>query len=464
MSIASLFKSFTATLLAFIASISFSLGTAIGATDGTPINATRHSYCFDNSGILIGGYNYDLKNTDQEHIGYIKDADIDFMITSVNEQFLDLCDQNKVGVIATNYNASSMYYMTYGNTSWYDISKETYKDHPCLWGDNMIDEPTSKEFKTLSDYTKHYYANTDGKLPYINLFPIYASSEQLGNVSDIPLYRKILLLGLHDATDDSVDRYKKHVSDYINTIDTDYISADIYPLGQKKDSKGVIHKETNPGWLRNLDILGEACRSTNRDLWVITQAAGYTDENGGGNRYCNTPEDIRWQAYTSFSFGAKAIIHACYNGGWWDTDSHLIDANGNRTETYYAVKTVDKEIKAFSDIYGNYQNKGAFLHNGLLAAGSKAGYLLPVDNQYKPAVKSASPLLIGCFSEKQGNGKAYTVVNMAEPDTKKAATAELTFDNATKITVYRKGIATVYNANKITLPLDSCEGVFITVE
>ncbi|MEI6578885.1 MAG: hypothetical protein WCN92_05410 [Eubacteriales bacterium] len=460
---AGVFRKIAAFFMAIIATFTTPLGTTMKVTDGEPIMATQRDYGFNNDRLLIGGYNYDLQYADATHVSYVKEAGIDFLITSVNQTFLDLCEQNNVGVIASSYNAPSMYWDASGSPGWYSITPATYKNHPAIWGDNLIDEPTSAGFATLGSVTNYYYANTTGKLPYINLFPIYASAEQLGNSPNIETYKKILL-PLSDFSDASVDSYKRHVSEYINKINTDYISVDIYPLGIKKDLTGTAVKTTSTKWLRNLDILGEACRKTNRDLWVITQAAGDYNSGSGNNRYCDTPQDIRWQAYVSLSFGTKAIIHACYNSGWWDRDSHLIDAAGNRTKTYYAVQTVDNELKAFADIYGGYNNLGAFLMNGISAAGTDYGFLMPVDESAKPTVKSVSPLLIGCFKGEVGNSKAYTVVNMTEPQKDQSVSATLAFDGAKKLTVYKKGVATVINANTCTLNLESCEGVFIIAE
>jgi hypothetical protein len=453
----------TAFFMSLIAVVTIPLGTTLGVTEGEPIMATRRDYVYDNDKLLIGGYNYDLNYADATHVAWVKEAGIDFLISGANQNFLDLCADNGIGVIAKSYNAPAMYWDAGNSAAWYSISPATYKDHPALWGDDMIDEPTAAGFATLGAAVDHYYANTTGKITLINLFPIYANAEQLGNSPEIPAYKKVLL-PFSDFSDGSIDKYKRHVSDYINKIDTDYISVDIYPLGVKKDALGNRVLTTNDQWLRNLDILAEACRETNRDLWVITQAAGNEIEEGGGMRYCDTPEDIRWQAYVSLAFGTKAIIHACYHSGWWDTDSHLIDAAGNRTDTYYAVQTVDNELKAFADIYGGYNNLGAYLHNGRTAAGSKYGFLMPVDGNAKPQVSSKNPLLIGCFNGKDGNSKAYTVVNMNEPQSGKAADATLTFDGAAKLTVYQKGIATVINADTCTLNLANREGVFITVE
>lgn len=461
MNIVTLITKTLSSILALMFSVSFSLGTAVGFTDGAPINATRRQYDFDNSGLLIGGYNFSMANANETQVGYIEDCGIDFIISGANDTYLDLCAAHGIGVIAKGYNASPMYYKTYGNTSWHSISPSTYRDHPALWGDDMIDEPTSAEFATLQSFSAHYYANTQGKIALINLFPIYANSEQLGNEADIPPVRQALPFLFGDAANSSVDRYKRHVSDYINTIDTDYISVDIYPLGQETVA-GETVKTTNGLWLRNLDILAEACRATDRDLWVITQAAGNTGE-GGGMRYCDTPADIRWQAFVTLSFGAKAIIHACYNTGWWDTDSHLIDAAGNRTDTYYAAQTVNNELREFADIYGDYSCRGAFLNKAILAAGTDTGYLLPVDKKYKPGVESNAPLLIGCFEANDSAGAAFTVVNMYEPGLNLPAKATLDFGADKTITVYQKGIATVTTAGEVTLNLESGEGVFVTV-
>lgn len=458
-----LIKRVLALVLALVASVTATLGTTIGITGGEPIMATRRDYCYDNNRLLIGGYNYDLSFTDAQHVAYVKEAGIDFLISGVNQPFLDLCAQNGIGVIASSYNAPAMYIDAAGSSAWYNLTPQNYKDHPAIWGDNLIDEPNSAGFATLGAVTDYYFANTTRKLPCINLFPIYANAEQLGNSPEIPAYKQVLL-PFSDFSDPSIDRYKRHVSDYINSIDTDYISVDIYPLGVKTDVTGKRVLTTNTLWLRNLDILAEACRETGRDLWVVTQAAGNDKVEGGGMRYCDTPEDIRWQAYVSLAFGTKAIIHACYNSGWWDRDSHLIDANGNRTDTYYAVQTVDNELKAFADIYGGYNNLGAYLHRGAAAAGTKYGFLMPVDKAAKPGVASISPLLIGCFDGKDGSSKAYSVVNMNEPQTGRSATAKLTFDQTGKITIYQKGVATVLNSNTCTLNLDNREGVFITVE
>lgn len=464
-----------ALFLVIIAALSFSF-TAADINADNAIVVPEREHCYDSDRLLIGGYNFDLAHNDAAHVDYVKEAGIDFLISNVNKDFLDLCAERDIGVIAAGYNAPSYYYE--GDCSpWYDINPDSYRDHPALWGDDLIDEPVSSMFDRLGAVTKYYYDTVPGKEPYINLFPNYANEEQLGETNEQTIVSKVLdplifgsnFLGfdkrefglygslaskysrVSDYTDPATVRYVKHVQNYINKIDTDYISVDFYPLNQKDMTSQI--------WLRNLDILAQACKKTNRDLWVITQAAGLSEEDGP--RYCDTVEDIRWQMYTSMAFGAKAIIHACYDSGWWDRDSHLIDASGNRTDTYYAVQKANAEVAPFAKLYGSYDYIGTFIENPFKSAGTRTGYITPMDEDSGCTVSSDDPVLVGCF--KGEKGRAYTLVNMNETGKDKEAVLTATFDGARSMTVYRKGQEIKVSGENLTLTLDNQEGVYVTV-
>ncbi len=134
------------------------------------------------------------------------------------------------------------------------------------------------------------------------------------------------------------------------------------------------------------------------------------------------------------------------------------------TPTYTYAQTVNNELKAFSDVYGDYDNQGAFALNKENVAGFTAGYLTPVEKQDQPAsVSSDDALLVGCFSAEEGSGSAYTFVNMWEPSENKTASFTATFDGAASITVYRKGEATTVQGNALIMELEVGEGIFVTV-
>ena len=439
------FTKITAFFMALLIVLTGGVASVIGSTDAEPITATKREYRFDRDRLLFGAYCFRVDEHFEETREWFKEAGLQFPIAvsgkQLTEDDLDWFLDNGMGIIAPRTD----YYLN--------------MQHDAIWGIDLRDEPPATDFPALQEQVRALYSQDPNRFPLINLFPMYANTAQLAEECDVPLARDEIKA---EPFNGNSIRYRMHLSDYIGTVDSDIISADIYPL-YIDNATGKL--STYGHWLRNLDILAEACRASGRDLWVITQAAGDAKEANGGMRHCDTPEDQRWQNYVSLAFGAKAIIYGCYYTGWWDQSSHMIDNSGNRTATYYAVQQVNREMSAFAEVYGNYEIQGTTLYNRLNpdCAGaeldiSKAG------KKYQPITLTRDPVLCGCFTEKDGDGRAYVFANMYEPDTGKEATFTATFPGAKSVTVYRKGEKTVIKGGVLNMTLDSREGVFVTVE
>ena len=436
-------------LIAFFTALitMFSGGAAsvVGTTEAEPITATEREYRFDQDGLLFGVYCFHKHDNFETLREYFKDAGLQFAISVWGQELTDddfnWLEENGLGIFAPNT----------------DYYRSIHRD--CIWGIDYRDEPNSADLASLGEGVKALYEEDANRFPLINLFPMYASSEQLGEESNVPGATYATLTDAFNC--DSIE-YRMHVNNYLSQIDSDIISVDIYPLNIDNETGKLTTYEY---WLRNLDILADACRATGRDLWVVTQAAGDSVEEGGGKRHCDTPEDQRWQNYVSLSFGAKAIIYGCYYTGWWDQSSHMIDDSGNRTPTYYAVQQVNKEMSVFAEEYGKYENHGAVIYNRAnpRCAGAKLE-LMKVADEYKPTVTTASPLLCGCFTEKEGDGSAYVFTNMYEPQCGMKASFTAVFPGAQSITVYRAGKVITIRSNVLHLTLENREGVFVTVE
>lgn len=430
-------------------------------TDGEPIEATRRSYCFDNGGLIIGGY-----YAREDELQYCEDAGIQFIVAgSVNKQYLDTAQKYGVGIIASSYNLPYCYAeMTDAATQKYvDSNPADYKNHPALWGDNVIDEPYSTQYSNVAKAVKSYYNKYDGKIPFINLFPMYASADQLTEY-DILGFGKKIFSPISDQFTDTVSRYKSYVSNYINTIDTDYICVDIYPYrAELVDGKTV--KSTDVNWIRNLDILAEACRETGRDLWIIPQSAGLTENGAKGKdmRWCDEASDISQQVYASLAFGSKAIIYGLYGrDGWWDSDSHMIGSDGKPTETYYAVKEVDNYLKLFQQEFGKYKYTSTYFINTLGAAGFTRGRLNCEILSERGNITSFDSLLVGTFTG-ENDSKAYVISNMEELDKEQSASFTFKVPKGKTATVYYQNQIIEYNSN-FKISLASGEGAYITVK
>ena len=427
----------------FVQCVPFSGGvkSVVGSTDAEPIAAARREYRFDRERLLLGAYCLPKGENYETLREWLRDAGLEFYVGAWGDALtgddLSWLAENGMGVFLPN--------------------PDDYKDvdSPAIWGIDLKDEPGASEFKDLAGSVQTLYAENADRFPLINLFPMYANGDQLEEHAKSPF---VTDGARADALNKASAQYRMHLSDYIGTIDSDIISVDIYPLELDQNTG---RPGTYGYWLRNLDILAEACRASGRDLWVITQAAG-TEGSGGGKRWCDTAEDQRWQNYVSLSFGTKAIIYACYYTGWWDSESHMITDEGERTDTYYAVQQVNGEMAALAEEYGRYENHGAVLLNGSKAAGGKLG-LVKVDDVFTPDVGTDAPLLCGCFTEKDGDGRAFVFTNMYEPQSGKEAAFSASFPGAKNITVYRMGEVSEIAGDTLELTLENREGVFVTV-
>lgn len=436
----------------------------VNYTEGTPIKATQREYKFDKDTLLIGGY-YGR----EDELQYAADADIDFLITNgISDSYMDTASRLGVGIIAAGASGMRSFYGVMNEAdgdTWVNYNYANLKDYDALWGVDLIDEPNAPSYAPIQNATSAFYANTQKLLPLVNLFPSYANNEQLTEYPEENLLTKICSL-FFDSFTNSTMRYKMYVSDYINTIDTDYICVDIYPYSATLNAAGETVKVTNTSWLRNLDLLAEACRETGRDLWVITQAAGETpdakgEDEQGRPRWCDEKSDINQQAYASLAFGTKAVIHGLFGrDGWWDSDSHMIGSDGKPTETYYAAQAVNAELKAFADVYGSYQYRSTYLLNKRKVAGTETAVFNCTVESEKGNISSKNGLLVGTFD---GDGKGYVIANMEELNKNVTATAKVTVPGGKTATVYQAGEAKTFTSD-FTVTLTPGEGVFVTVK
>ena len=439
-----------------------------------PAEIIRTEEDFNRDCILIGGYGMSSipegNVSVAEQVKRAVDAGIDFMVTgNKTKDFLDACDKYGLGVILAG---TDLLPHAYGVVSeetyqkWMALTAEDFYNfelngdkiyaHECIWGVDVCDEPSSLDFDYLADMTAHFKEVIPEKFAFVNLYPIHASTTQLREETTASLLSPVQF-----TVEDRMQPYVNHIIKYSEKMSADYISFDIYPISA--EPKHSVNDFTK--WLMNLDIVSKNCNLSDRDLWIYIQSCGEAEANSGFavRRYASE-EDIRLQSYVSLSFGADTIIHACYMGGWFDAYDHSINPDGDMTDTYTYVQNVDKELKAFSDVYAEYTSKGAFTLNIGQSTDLDDDYLTPVDEQYKPAVSSDNALLVGCFAADESDGKAYTFVNMY--DTFENKTAELTveFEDGKTVTIYRGGVQSVLAGTSLTLELNSGEGVFVTVE
>jgi len=379
-----------------------------------------------------------------------------FVSVESSEQFLGLCEKYHMGVISVS-NIAPMWWGGDGNNAGgyaklfpiekLDEIKKVYPKSPALWGDYPVDEPNSKDFAHIDKIVKRYKELFADKLPFINLYPNYASIpkntgeevvSQLGNMS-----------------------YAEHIDQYIREIDLPYICFDYYPY------TGVNVFAT---YLENLDIVAKACLKSNKEMWVIIQTGAWKAED------LLDAYQLDWQVYLCLAYGAKAIIHASYSKGWWDETTSCVNLKGEKNPTYDYTKDINSALHSpLGSVFLEYDYIYTGVYGDIDFSDSRIKPQLEKQNSYvKPSnlpdikINSDKAIVVGYF--KKGDSYAVMAVNSHDPfDGSVAANVKLETRGEKHINI-RGGKKTSGFVNSsgdhsvVELTIGSGQGVFVTFE
>jgi hypothetical protein len=191
-----------------------------------------------------------------------------------------------------------------------------FKDHPAAAGYYLRDEPSAADFRELGDWARRIRA-VDDKLPcYLNLFPTYASPEQLGTAT-----------------------YREHVDRFLREVPVPIVSFDHYP---------IVGDRIRADWYENLEIIAEVSRREGKPFWAFALAVAH-------NPYpVATVDGLRLQVFSNLAYGARAIQYFTY---WtpvstpWNFHRAPIESDGTRTEVYDRVRQVNRELQSVAPVF-----------------------------------------------------------------------------------------------------------------
>ncbi len=321
-----------------------------------------------------------------------------------------------------------------------------YFDHPCFAGTYVTDEPGTDDYDRLAAICNKYVEQT-GKVPYINLLPMYANAAQLkygAGAAAIEYY------------DSDPDLFKKYCDSFCEKFNVNYICTDIYPLNWR-NGKRVTYSE----YIESINIIARSAREHNKEFWCCLQTFAWIP-----SKRTPTEAEFRWQAYTLLSFGCKGLLCWTYVGYKPEFPS-LLTIDGKRTNAWYDAATVFKEIKLISDAFVQYKNLGAFTVDPLPLDYPYLKMSNPVtDFKGLKEIKGKyyAPLLVGCFEKE--DGYAFTVVNMTELEHVDRASVDFKLPDGYRAVSWQRGVRTELTPDKdgkYNLILASGEGVFVEV-
>ena len=82
------------------------------------------------------------------------------------------------------------------------------------------------------------------------------------------------------------------------------------------------------------------------------------------------------------------------------------------------------------------------------------------------SIESEDPLLFGCFEAEEGDGYAFTVVNLYDLYREKGASLSFTLDGDYEVSAWIRGekVELTPTDGKYSLELECAEGVFVVLE
>jgi hypothetical protein len=263
-----------------------------------------------------------------------------------------------------------------------------YARHPAFWGFYLMDEPGAGKFADLAHVNQFLLAKEPNCTPYFNLFPTYASEQQLGTKT-----------------------YEEHVERFMKEVKPRVLSYDHYALLKDGTERA--------DYFRNMEIIRAAGLKYGVPYWyifLITPHYGYRDPTEG---------DLRWQAYTALAYGYKGLLYFTYASvkaeGFGEG---IIDLQGRRTKRYDLARKVNAEINALGPLLAGLRSTAVYHIATKLPDGTRGP-----DEKSLVRKAEGGDLVVGELQD--AKGKRYLFLTNASPH--KAATLRVTLADGVRI-------------------------------
>lgn len=229
----------------------------------------------------------------------------------VNKQALDFCEASGIKGLVIDPRIQFTGRRGRISTQTLDGVIEDYSKHPALWGYYLMDEPSAARFNSLGIANRYLLEKDPKHTPFINLFPTYATKQQLGAFS-----------------------YEQYVDEFCRVVNPKLLSYDHYALMADGSVRG--------DYFLNLEIIRRQSIKHSVPFNYILLSVPHGPYKDVGDA------DIRWQAFTALAYGARGLMYFTYttpNDPAWGYHDAIIDANGKPTAKYEYAKKVNGEIR-----------------------------------------------------------------------------------------------------------------------
>jgi hypothetical protein len=247
-----------------------------------------------------------------------------------------------------------------------------FMNHPALAGYFLRDEPALDAFTDLGNWARRVNAIDPKHFCYVNLFPNYATSLQLGTAD-----------------------YREYVNKFAKEVPLHFLSFDSYPL---TSAEGVYEK-----WHQNLEIFSDEAKKIGKPFWGFAQSILFDNKHQDPSL-----ATMRVQMYTNLAYGAQGLQYFTYWTPVSPTEDFRggpITLEGKRSTVYDHIKTLNQEIRNLSGVFYGAKVKSLQFFGKNIPAGTKRMSVLPA-----PIKVFATEGKTALVSLMENGGKQFIVI------------------------------------------------------
>lgn len=252
-------------------------------------------------------------------------------------------------------------------------------NYPAVAGYHLMDEPNIHLYPELADWAKKIQSVDNKHFCYVNMFPNFADSSQLGTKS-----------------------YKEYVQEYLKQLPVQFVSFDYYP---------VMKDHLSKSWYENLELISAESKNAGKNFWAFALTTNYDNDHV-------TPQTLaamRLQVYSDLAYGAQGIEYFTYwsatsvnSPSGEDQRGAPISVSGKRSVVYDRVKEMSKEIQNLSGVFLGAKVVSV-RHTGLGKIPTGTIRLTSLPKAFKVLDTNGAPALVSVLEK--GENSFLVVVN-----------------------------------------------------
>ena len=284
----------------------------------------------------------------------------------INLKALDLAQQAGIQLLIQDARIAKLVDDTSLPLTSLDPIIAVYKDHPAFWGYFILDEPNAAKFDRIAEIFAYLKDKDPAHPAYVNLFPTYATPQQLGT-----------------------ETYEKHVASFLDKVRPTFLSYDHYPI----TTKGL-----REDYYLNLEIIREMAAKFGLPFWAFTLVTAHAVYPPP------TVAHIRLQLFSDLAYGAKGLQYFTYgtpSGSDFDWKYGLIDPQGKPTLTYQFASEINQHVRQIAPLVGAWKSTAVY-HADPVPKGCR-----PVPSDGLVQKVQSCPMIVGIFSDA---GETYVML------------------------------------------------------